>query len=201
MRVGIHAAGTGLVIRDNIVRDEPDKIWWTDATGLKQPRGANTLENRAIDWSGWNVEIEGNDLEVYRHRLGDTGYLSVDGEGILIQACCGGTTVNGLTIRDNRSNAYLGLYKVGDIQNVSIDRNRVESIYVVADTNNRSYSMENVRVENNTVSSDITVVASAGGRNNAVVSNRGSGKISRSCHVQVRNNMGFDDRPCLSALN
>ncbi|MGC9504559.1 glycosyl hydrolase family 28-related protein [Baaleninema sp.] len=206
MRVAIHAAGEGLVIRDNVIRDDRNKQWWTDATGLREPRGANTLENRGIDWSGWNVEVIGNDFEVYRHRLGSTNYLSVDGEGILIQACCGGTTVNGATIGGNRGNAYIGLYKVGDIREVSIDNNRIEppdysdisAIYVVADTNDRPHSMENVRVENNILKGSISVVAKAGGRNNSVVGNRGdgSGAILRSCHVQLRDNRGFEEKAC-----
>ncbi|WP_017662387.1 glycosyl hydrolase family 28-related protein [Baaleninema simplex] len=206
MRVAIHAAGDGLIVRDNVIRDDRNKQWWTDATGLREPRGANTLENRGIDWSGWNVEVIGNDFEVYRHRLGSTNYLSVDGEGILIQACCGGTTVNGATIRANRGNAYIGLYKVGDIRNVAIADNDIEppayadtsAVYVVADTNDRPHSMENVRVENNRVGGSITVSAKAGGRNNLVVNNRGdgSGAILRSCHVQLRDNRGFEEKPC-----
>ncbi len=78
--------------------------------------------------------------------------MSVDGEGILIHKCCGGTKVNGVVIKHNRGNAYIGLYKVQDIHNVSIVDNQLTSdILVIADTNKKPYYMENVRVENNSV--------------------------------------------------
>ncbi len=204
MRVGLAASGGGLVIQDNQIVDKADKQWWTNPTGLQEPKGSVTLENRAIDWSGWEVKVTGNTYEVYRHKVGDTGYLSVDGEGILIQECCGGTTVNGAEITGNTGNAYIGLYKVRDIQNVSIANNTIPkkisdtaSIYVVADTNNQSYSMRNVVVENNAIAGDILVKASAGGSNNEVRKNSGTGKLEYSCHVAISENTGFQEKPCL----
>jgi hypothetical protein len=206
MRVAISASGDGLVIQDNEIRDERGKAWWTDPTGLREPRGAVTLENRAIDWSGANVIVEGNQYEVYRHKVRDTGYLSVDGEGILIQECCGGTTVDGAVIRNNQGNTYIGLYKIPSIKNVEIVGNRVRAemsdialIYVNADTNNAPGSMENVKVKNNTVNGDILVQSSAGGRGNLIENNQGnnSAKLQYSCHVAVNGNQGFQESPCL----
>ncbi|WP_017715290.1 glycosyl hydrolase family 28-related protein [Kamptonema formosum] len=206
MRVAIQASGEGLVIQDNQIKDESRKQWWTDPTGTQQPQGAVTLENRAIDWSGWNVRIEGNSYEVYRHQVMDSRYLSVDGEGILIQECCGGTTVRGASISKNQGNSYIGLYKVPEIRNVRIADNKLLSnitntplIYVVADTNNSAHSMEGVRIEGNTVSGDILAKASAGGSGNAIRNNAGnnSGAIEASCHVAVSGNSGFQEKPCL----
>lgn len=206
MRVAIMGAGDGLIIQSNLVKDESGKQWWTHPTGLKQPRGAVTLENRAIDWSGWNVRIEDNTYEVYRHRVMDTGYLSVDGEGILIQECCGGTKINGAIIRNNQGNSYIGLYKVPSMKNVEISENRLGNsisdtslIYVNADTNNRESSMDNVMIKNNTVEGGIFAQASAGGSGNAIENNRGnnSGSIKSSCHVRVSGNSGFNSEPCL----
>lgn len=206
MRVAIHASGDGLIIKDNIVRDEAGKQWWVDPTGKKETTGAVTLENRAIDWSGANVLVDGNDYQVYRHRIGNSKYLSTDGEGILIQECCGGTVVNGATISNNQGNAYIGLYKVRDIKDVKITGNRLNSnitntslIYVVADTNDRPFSVENVLVKDNQVAGSILVKGSAGGSGNVIENNvgDGSGNISYSCSVnEVRNNQGFEVKPC-----
>lgn len=206
MRVGISASGDGLILRDNQIVDKPDKQWWTDPTGRKEARGSVTLENRAIDWSGWNAMIEGNRYQVYRHKIGDTQYLSVDGEGILIQECCGGTTVRGVTIANNSGNSYIGLYKVQDIEDAIVRDNKVRnnptntaSIYIVADTNARGYAMENVTIENNEVVGSILVKASAGGGNNRIVNNRGDsrGTMEFSCHVTTEDNIGFQIAPCL----
>ena len=193
------AAGDGLIIKENQIKDQENKQYWIDPTGKKETTGAVTLENRGIDWSGWNVLIEGNNYEVYRHRIGNTKYLSVDGEGILSQECCGGTKVNGVVIKKNRGNAYIGLYKVRDIRNVSIVDNKITSnIFVMADTNSKPYSMENVRVKNNNVAGKITMKASLGGRGNLIENNIGQGKsfIEYSCGITVKNNSGFDVRNC-----
>ena len=203
MRVGIHASGEGLVIKDNQVRDQPNKQWWLHPTGLREATGAVTLENRAIDWSGFNVLVEGNDYQVYRHKIAETKYLSVDGEGILIQECCGGTKVQNVVIQNNKGNGYIGLYKVQDIKNARIENNQLMTnkadIFVVADTNNQPYRMENVKILNNTVGGNIIAKASSGGSGNIVQGNisKGSGKIEHSCSVEVKNNSGFSHPPCL----
>lgn len=200
MRVAIHASGDGLIVEDNEIQDDPNKHWWTDPTGTREATGAVTLENRGIDWSGWNVLIAGNDYQVYRHHIGETNYLSVDGEGILIQECCGGTTVNNVIIKNNKGNAYIGLYKVQNINNARIENNQINNsdIFVMADTNNQPYSMNQVKIINNQVSGNIIAKASLGGQGNEISGNQGnqSGKIDYSCSIEVNNNSGFNLQPC-----
>jgi hypothetical protein len=201
MRVAIHAAGEGLIIQNNQIRDEANKQWWLDPTGKREATGAVTLENRGIDWSGWNVIVDGNDYQVYRHTVGETGYMSVDGEGILIQECCGGTTVNGATITNNSGNAYIGLYKTRDIENVLIENNQINgsNIFVQADTNNAPFAMNDVKIINNEVGGSIIARGSSGGGNNLIRGNIGNGgNIKYSCStVRVENNRGFEVEPCL----
>ena len=203
MRVGIHASGDGLIIQDNQIKDKSGKQAWAHPTGLKEPRGAATFENRAIDWSGWNVRIEGNQYQAYRHQIMDSNYLSTDGEGILAQECCGGTIVKGARIIGNEGNSYIGLYKVRDLNDLAIAENRLLSnvtntslIFVVADTNAASYSIYNSRIENNTVNGSIELKATAGGSGNVIKNNRGnnSGSIIASSHVRVSDNIGFKNK-------
>ncbi|MBE7383168.1 MAG: hypothetical protein F6J95_017350 [Leptolyngbya sp. SIO1E4] len=203
MRVGIHASGQGLEIRDNEVYDQVEKTAWVNPTGQRQPRGAMTFENRAIDWSGHNVVIEGNTYEAYRHRIMDSQYFSTDGEGILAQECCGGTSINQVTIRNNRGQGYIGIYKVPDVSQVTIINNEVRShssrfpgIYVNADTNNAPNTMDGVTITDNVSEGGILAQASAGGRDNRVVNNRGEGTLEYSCHVEISENVGFEVEPC-----
>ena len=203
MRVGIHAAGQGLVIRNNDVHDQAEKTTWVDPTGKRQPRGAMTFENRAIDWSGHDVRIEGNTYDVYRHRIMESQYFSTDGEGILTQQCCGGTSVERVTIHNNRGRGYIGIYKVPDINQLTISENQVRSpssnfptIYVNADTNNAPGSMSGVTITANQLEGGILAQASGGGNNNYVNNNRGRGVLKRSCHVQIEQNTGFEIQPC-----
>ena len=96
-------------------------------------------------------------------------------------------------------NAYIGLYKVRDIRNVSIINNQLTSnIFVMADTNSTPYSMENVQVKKNNIIGKITMKASLGGRGNLIENNIGKGKsvIEYSCGITVKNNSGFQVRNC-----
>ncbi|MFH7029748.1 MAG: hypothetical protein ACHBN1_31410 [Heteroscytonema crispum UTEX LB 1556] len=206
MRVAIHATGDGLIIKNNQIRDEKNKQVWLDPTGTKQPQNAATFENRAIDWSGWNITVEGNDYEVSRHQImPDGSYYSVDGEGILIQECCGGTSVNGVKISNNTGNSYIGIYKVPQVKNVLIAGNKISNsitdspgIYVDADTNNTKNRMDNVKIEKNTVSKGIYARASLGGNDNVIEGNQNNngGELSYSCGIKVENNLGFVIKPC-----
>lgn len=209
MRVAISAAGDGLVIQDNQIKDEPNKQWWTNPNGTREAKPSVTLENRAIDWSGWNVTVTGNQYEVYRHKIRDTKYLSVDGEGILVQECCGGTTVNGAKISRNMGNSYIALYKVRDIQNVEIFDNRISdnlsnesAIFVMADTNKQPYAMNQVKIEGNTLDGGILAIARAGGEGNRIEHNRGNerGNLKYSCHITVNNNTRFQQKACIENL-
>jgi hypothetical protein len=206
MRVGIRASGDGLIIQDNEIRDKLNKEWWTDARGTGQPMKNITYENRAIDWAGWNVLIQGNYYEVYRHKLMDSKDKSIDGEGILIQECCGGTKVNQVNIRNNIGNSYIGLFWTPFIRNVRITGNKLLSnvtdtplIYVHADTGDSFNAMYNVKIENNIVSGSILAKASNGGSGNIINNNTGnlSGFIKASCNVTVTGNTRFKFFPCL----
>ncbi len=204
MRVAIHATGDGLIIINNQIKDEKNKQAWIDPTGTKQPQNAATFENRAIDWSGWNVTIDGNDYEVYRHQIAGGNYESIDGEGILIQECCGGTSVNGVKISNNMGNSYIGIYKVPQVKNVLITGNKIltnitntPAIYVDADTNGTKNRMDNVKIENNTLSNGILARASNGGSDNFIEGNRSdNGDLSSSCGIKVKNNVGFAIKEC-----
>ncbi|NEU71058.1 hypothetical protein PI95_000320 [Hassallia byssoidea VB512170] len=205
MRVAIHATGDNLIIRNNQIKDEKNKQVWIDPTGTKQPQNAATFENRAIDWSGWNVTIDGNDYEVSRHKIAGGNYESIDGEGILIQECCGGTSVNGVKISNNTGNSYIGIYKVPEVKNVLITGNKIltnmtntPAIYVNADTNGSKNRMDNVKIQNNTLSNGILARASNGGIDNFIEGNRGNngGDISYSCGIKVENNIGFAIKQC-----
>ncbi len=159
MRVKMHTSGWGLVIRENVLRDREGKQHWFHPTGQRLVNPANTLENRGIDWSGRHVLIEGNDVEVHRHQMRETHYRSVDGEAILHQECCGGSIIDGVTIRNNVVNAYIGLYKIPYLRNVLIEGNTINrgptvdglGIFVDANTNNHMNPLYNVIIRNNTL--------------------------------------------------
>ncbi len=212
MRVKIHAAGQGLVIQDNVLRDNPLKDHYVDPTGRRLVQNAATLENRGIDWSGHDVRIVGNDVEVFRHRLKSGIYYSVDGEGILHQECCGGSSIRGVLIEDNIVNSYIGLYKSREIEGAVIRGNLVTSgfghnfpdlIYVVADTNSTAYYVKDVLIEDNTLQGGYNIRlegdAAGGGTGNVIRGNvsTGSGaiRVSTAANAATTDNPGFTVQP------
>lgn len=195
-RVAIMGSGNGLTIKGNVMKDDITKQSRDDymgPTGRLTPQGATTFENRGIDFSGWHALIEGNDVEAYRHRTGS--YLSTDGEGILVQECCGGTSVNDYIIRNNymRTGNYIGIYKMRDCHNVHIENNdmRSASIQITANTNGGTYQVHNCSIRNNTNTSSLLINGSVGGTNTFIEGNQGSSTISAPCYAVVQNNTGY----------
>ncbi len=204
MGAGIRASGEGLTIRRNVVSDQPGKVTWVDPTGTRQPNPSMIFDNRAIDWSGHNVTIEGNNFVVYRHGIMDTEDFSADGEGIFIQPCCGGTSINGVAIRNNVGQGNISIDQVPDVQRVLVENNQVKAsssaqsaIFINADADGAPNAMEKVVVQNNQVEGGILTQASLGGSQIEVRGNQGSGAITFSCATTVQENSGLVEQPCV----
>lgn len=211
MRVGIIAAGTGLVVDGNIVRDLPagqPKNWQLAANGQTiLTNYSATLENRGIDFSGWDVTLTNNDVEVRTHSFPPSQYTSVDGEGIMNQGNSGGSLIDGVIARNNivnsnvdrGTNPGIGLYRTRDINNVLIENNNFTGangwIYVVANqSGNVPFKLSNVLIQNNTNAKNIEVLGSQGGVRSFVKDNtstRNGSEIEASCHVELSNNTGY----------
>jgi len=194
-RVGITAAGIGLLIKGNVLRDSPQKEQqafenFTGPTANQTPQGATTMENRCIDFSGWQVVIDSNDVEAYKNYV--SGYLTTDGEGILLQECCGGTQVNDYTISNNNTKNNIAIYKMRDINNLKILNNNMNGngFFIVANTNSDAYYLNNFLVEGNTNVSDIFASGTRGGFAGYIRNNTGTGTaaVGLSCHVNFENN-------------
>jgi hypothetical protein len=199
-RVGIIAAGNGLIVDNNKVRDRFNKIAFirADGTGCETNNSA-THENRGMDVSGWNVYATRNDIEVQQHRIGGpSGYPSVDGEGILVQECCGGTSVKDYIFKFNKltqaSTGYIGLWKMRTMYNVHIDSNDLgcKNIFLTANTNGASFGLFNSTIKGNTNLNNISSNAGTGGSNFVISGNSfcGSGTIQAPGFATVIDNGG-----------
>lgn len=170
-RIGITAAGNGLKMIGNVIRDLEGKVVYLTPNGTGcQNNNSATYENRGLDFSGWNVVCERNDIEVYTALIRG-GYPTVDGESILVQECCGGTVVKDYTVKHNvlsrSGSGYIGIYKMRNLFNVKIDSNDLgcKPIWVFADINNGPYMAFNTSIQNNTNVRSINVQAASGGSN------------------------------------
>jgi len=200
-QVAFFVAGQGMVIKDNVIRDDSAKVQWVSRSGLNRIEYNAYLENRGIDFSGFNVQIENNDVEVYNTKFETSKYYSNDGEGIMLQECCGGSRANDISIVGNTlkgKNAYIGLYKTRDISNVKVENNQLngQDIYLVANTNGSNFSCYNVNVEGNTGVKNITLLGTASISECYIKNNSGTGGINASCPVTISNNSGLSVSAC-----
>jgi len=198
-------AGQGMEVKRNVIRGKSDKVRWVNRFGNRFALPNIFLENRGIDVSGWDLKIEANDIQVYNDKIGSTQYSSNDGEGILMQECCGGSAPVNIDIRNNSiagPNAMLGLYKTRDIQNVRIEGNNLHGneLYVSANTNGTNYNLFNVQIANNREVSNLTCTGSNSGLQVKVTKNSGTGNLNKSCYVTDSGNTGFTRPTCLQAL-
>lgn len=229
MRVGIICSGMGIVVDNNTLLDDPGKQIWLHPHGVRvATNNAATYENRGIDFGGWNVQLTRNDIYVFRHKILNGPYSSVDGEGILMQECCGGTSVNGAYIAHNHTHdTYIGLWKVRDVNHVVIDSNNTGSEGIIltanvggAGNNFGFYSIRDSKIRGN-ISRFINTDGNRGGRNLLIENNTSTGtggSISAPCFATIVNNTGysnirytavrdtsrgglFDTSPCLPDLS
>jgi hypothetical protein len=202
MRVGIICSGLGIKIDGNLILDKPDKQTWLHPQGIRiASNNAATYENRGIDFGGWDVQITNNEAFVYRHKIYNGPYYSVDGEGILLQECCGGTSINGAYIAKNKTHdCYIGLWKVRDINHVVIDSNETgdDGIFLLANTGGAGnnfglFSIRDSKIRGNKTKF-INVDGNRGGRNLLIEGNiaTGTGRIDAPCFAEISNNSGFN---------
>jgi hypothetical protein len=140
-RVAIQTAGAGLVVknnaRDDFHTDTKLEVIPENGNGA-EPTGSTTLENRGLDISaGVDVLVEGNYFKATRGLIRD-GYLSTDGEGLLLQESSGGIHYDNWTIKNNVGHNYMGIYKVVYSGSTYFEGNTItgNSVYVNASRNN-----------------------------------------------------------------
>ena len=211
MRIGVWAGGNGLRVSHNTIRDAQNKRVYLSPDGVNflNPIGP-TFENRGIDFSGWDIEVADNDIEVHQHRYNTYG--TTDGESILLQELGGGTIANDIQILRNKikaSGGLLSLFKIGDISNVVVKHNEfigdgAHEIQISANRNgDPNHYLNSTIVDSNTNVGAVILNGSLGGtpcyfRHNT---GKGTSRLNVACHVILDANTGFaapqiNNEPC-----
>lgn len=207
-RVGIIFSGDGTIVSNNVTRipmSRHSEMMYTTSGQGKIVTGSVTNEFRGIDCAGYNYVVENNDLEIYNAPTPD-GHYSTDGEGILHQESDSTDVVNA-TIRNNKINAYIGIYKTHRIEGLTIMGNILDAgvnspqahttrIYVNANTNAAWFPAKNVTISNNIMknSTDIYFNGSVEGMGNSIRDNIGEGgmiMVDTQTKAILSGNTGF----------
>ena len=206
-RIGIQAAGNGLKVLNNKILDRIGKQVWISPNGTRcNVNNAATFENRGIDVSGWNVQVSYNNVMVESAVIRSGPFQTVDGEGILVQECCGGSSVKDYTFTHNLMqrghSGYIGLYAMRDLINARIDSNLMgcENILYLADYAGTPlyFKIQNGSIKGNVEAGSISVTGTAGGSSMVVEGNVAcsAATISGPCYMTVNNNTNYTVNNC-----
>lgn len=219
LRIAITASGLGLIIKGNVSKDKANKIAFLGPDGkTRNTNYSATYENRGIDFSGWDVRVEDNDVEAFPLGWPGSTYKSIDGEGIMNQGNSGGSNVNGLTLLNNKvntissqaTNPAYSCYSMEEVFNVVCKHNTVSGLngYYLFSATKAAQLINNVVVDSNYVGT-INVTGANGGSNNYVRYNTrmtganygqvNTGIITTTCNVTVSDNISMSVGACTSA--
>lgn len=110
--------GSGTQLYDNHVEVASGTTCWS-VTGKKKCTGHDTNENRGYNQQGFANNLTMNTGHINRQKAADSGYLTVDGEGILHQAANGNDGLRNLWYKNDLgggSTGYLVYYKLYNVE-------------------------------------------------------------------------------------
>lgn len=135
-RCAIGFSGDGVVCSGNVIRF-PKGLVRPTVTGAQLSYGSSTNDNRGLEIRGWRWVVEGNDYEVHSNLCSDGKGRINDGEGLMHENHCNSSIVDSRLV-NNRGNAYLSLFHVGEINGLHVEGNDVSAqagdsdVYVTA---------------------------------------------------------------------
>ena len=110
--------GSGTLVYNNHVEVAAGTTCWSH-NGVKKTTGHDTNENRGYDQKGYENNVTMNTGHINRQKAADTPYMTVDGEGILMQAVNGNDGLRNLWYKNDLSGGstgYLVYYKLFNVE-------------------------------------------------------------------------------------
>jgi hypothetical protein len=180
---GIQGSGNGLEFRDNVRTDFGGRQVWMNRQGGSIQNGNSAIyENRGFAFAGVNVLIDNNDFNVQRPAIRGGPYLTIDGEGIEVNARNAGYIEN-VTITNNISReGWIAIWKIRYGRDINISNNQMlgnDPILADFNSNTRAGGVYGLAIGGNTAS-DITFEAQTLPADVVVTNNTVSGDINLS---------------------
>lgn len=110
--------GSGTLVYNNHVEVASGTTCWS-VDGKSKTKGDSTNENRGYDQKGYENNVTMNTGHINRQKAADSGYLTVDGEGILMQAIAGNDGLRNLWYKNNLlggSTGHIVYYKLFNVE-------------------------------------------------------------------------------------
>ena len=112
------SAGSGTLVYNNHVEVASGTTCWS-LNGVKKMTGHDTNENRGYDQKGYENNVTMNTGHINRQKAADTPYMTVDGEGVLMQAVNGNDGLRNQWYKNNLSGGstgYLAYYNLFNVE-------------------------------------------------------------------------------------
>ena len=110
--------GSGTQIYNNHVEVASVITYWT-VNGVKKATEHDTNENQGYDQKGFENNVTMNTGHINRQKAADTPFLTVDGEGVLMQAVNGNDGLCNLWYKNDLSGGstgYLAYYNLFNVK-------------------------------------------------------------------------------------
>ena len=114
--------GSGTLMYNNHVEVASGTTCWS-VNGVKKMTGHDTNENRGYDQKGYENNVTMNTGHINRQKAADSSYMTVDGEGILMQAVAGNDGLHNLWNKNDLSGGttgYIVFYKLFNVEHNQI---------------------------------------------------------------------------------
>eukprot|EP00912_Choanoflagellata_sp_UC4_P001788 UC4_evm1s1147 len=121
--------GSGTQVLYNHVEHEKNGVFY-GFDPSHQPHGSDTNENRGYDQTGIENNVTGNTGHIYRQQIFKQPYMTVDGEGILVQCSNGNNQYRNIWSDNDLSggaSGYIAYYNVAVVSDCDILNNVVNS--------------------------------------------------------------------------
>merc|ERR1712232_901759 len=99
-------------------------------SGEKPTTGSSTNENRGYCLAGFGTNFTGNTGHINRQLIPGGAYMTVDGEGMLLQCSSGNNAVRNVLVGNDLSggsSGYIGFYGLTSVTDNIIEGNKVNS--------------------------------------------------------------------------
>ena len=143
--------GSGTEVTNNHVEVASGTTLYS-VDGVKKAGNSATNENRGYDQVGWENNVTVNSGHINRQKIVDSNYMSVDGEGLLVQCEGGNNQFRNFWKGNDLSgggSGYVGYYKNQQVEDNTIEDNKVNSDQMIGFVTNQGDVLKNNKCQGN----------------------------------------------------
>ena len=143
--------GSGMEVTNNHVEVASGTTLYS-LDGEKKPGNAATNENRGYDQVGWENNVTANSGHINRQKIVDSQYMTVDGEGLLVQCEHGNNQFRNLWKGNDLSgggSGYIAFWMNQQVEDNTIEDNKANSDQIIGFVTSQGDTVKNNKCQGN----------------------------------------------------